>query len=210
MRKLTRRKFLRNSAALTTTSLLNPGSSKAQVPTSQSGDRPNILIFMPDQQQGATVLPEHPCLTPNVDRLAREGVMFTQACCPSPHCWPSRARFQTGLYPSEHGVFNNVDTDTAIHANPYPGLPYFSRILRDSGYDLAYSGKWHVARARLEAGRGLGTRRDVPWPPLSPDLAEVRRGLLKQMWKFAQEHKDQVFNPYITVAMAPLGPGVEL
>ncbi|HXH49941.1 MAG TPA: hypothetical protein VNM47_11410 [Terriglobia bacterium] len=61
---MTRRRFLRNDAALTTASLLKHGPSKVQRPTSKSGERPNILIFMPDRQQGATVLPEHPCLTP--------------------------------------------------------------------------------------------------------------------------------------------------
>ena len=66
------------------------------------------------------------------------------------------------------------------------------------------------ARARVEVGQGLKTRQDVPWPPLPPQLAQVRLDLIKRMWKFAREHKDQVFNPYITVAMAPLGPGVEL
>jgi arylsulfatase A-like enzyme len=160
MEKLTRRKFLRNGAALTTASLLKPGTAKPQVPANKSGDRPNILIFMPDQQQGATVLPDHPCITPNVERLAREGVMFTQAYCPAPHCCPSRASFQTGLYPSEHGVFNNVDTDTAIHTNPYPGLTYFGQLLRDSGYDLAYSGKWHVARDQFPEDHG--------WTNLNP------------------------------------------
>ena len=65
-------------------------------------------------------------------------------------------------------------------------------------------------RAAMEEEQGLETRPGVPWPPLSPNLAGIRRDLLKRMWKFAQEHKDQIFNPYITVAMAPLGPGVEL
>ncbi len=67
-----------------------------------------------------------------------------------------------------------------------------------------------AARARVEVGQGLKTRQDVPWPQLPPQLAQVRLDLIKRMWKFAREHKDQVFNPYITVAMAPLGPGVEL
>jgi arylsulfatase A-like enzyme len=67
-----------------------------------------------------------------------------------------------------------------------------------------------LARARVEAGQGLKNRQDVPWPPLPPQLAQVRLDLIKRMWKFAREHNDQVFNPYITVAMAPLGPGVEL
>ena len=85
-------------------------------------------------------------MTPNIDRFASEGVIFRNAFCPAPHCCPSRASFQTGLYPSEHGVFNNVETDTAIHANPYPGRKYFASVLYQNGYELDYSGKWHVGR----------------------------------------------------------------
>jgi len=199
MEKLTRRKFLRNGAALTTASLLKPGISKGQSAGRRSGDRPNILIFMPDQQQGATVLPNHPCLTPHVNRLASEGVMFTQTYCPAPHCCPSRASFQTGLYPSEHGVFNNVDTDTAIHANPYPGLTFFSQTLRQSGYDLAYSGKWHVARDQFPEDHGWtnlnpshakyvpgGTRRSRAWDRAREEMKETgarKRGeVLRPGW----------------------------
>jgi hypothetical protein len=42
------------------------------------------------------------------------------------------------------------------------------------------------------------------------DLERVRRDLLAKMWVFAQETNDQVFNDYLTVAMAPLGPGIVL
>lgn len=66
------------------------------------------------------------------------------------------------------------------------------------------------SRTIVEQGKGYGNGDDVAWPPLSPNLANVRQDLLQRMWKFAQEHKDQIFNPYITVAMAPYGPGVEL
>lgn len=109
-------------------------------------ERPNILIFMPDQQQGATVLPGHPCLTPHLDRFASEGVLFSNAFCTAPHCCPSRASFMTGLYPSEHGVYNNVSNEAAIHSDPYAGTTYFSQALRGVGYQLGYSGKWHVGR----------------------------------------------------------------
>ncbi|MGH9438656.1 MAG: sulfatase-like hydrolase/transferase, partial [Terriglobia bacterium] len=146
MEKSTRRNFLQSGAALTSASLLKPEASRAQASAHQSGERPNILIFMPDQTQGQTVLPGYPCLTPHADRVAAEGVLFNSAYCPYPHCCPSRASFQSGLYPSEHGVFNNVNTDTAIHANPYPGTKYFAEYLRSAGYELDYSGKWHVGR----------------------------------------------------------------
>ena len=53
--------------------------------------QPNILIFMTDHQRADTVLPEHPALTPNLARFARQGVTFTDTFCPSPHCCPARA-----------------------------------------------------------------------------------------------------------------------
>jgi arylsulfatase A-like enzyme len=143
---VTRRNFLTSATALAASGLVKPSALKGMVGPVNSSNRPNILIFMPDQTQGKAVLPGYPCLTPNVDRFAAQGVLFANAFCPSPHCCPSRASFQTGLYPSEHGVFNNVDTDTAIHADPYPGTRYFPEYLRNAGYQLDYSGKWHVGR----------------------------------------------------------------
>lgn len=111
--------------------------------------RPNILIFMTDHQRGDTVLPEHPCQTPNVQQLAQDGITFTQTYCPSPHCCPSRATFFTGLYPSRHGVWNNICNDQAWSRGLKPGTRVFSEDLRDAGYRLTFDGKWHVS---VEAG----------------------------------------------------------
>ena len=116
--------------------------------------RPNILIFMTDQQRGDVIAPEHPCLTPNATRLAEEGIRFTQAYCPSPHCCPSRATFMSGLYPSRHGVFNNVSNPTAIHRTVNDDVTLFSEHLRAAGYNLAYAGKWHVSDTENPADRG--------------------------------------------------------
>ena len=60
---------------------------------------PNILIVMTDHQRADTILPEHPALTPNLDRFTSDAVTFTNAYCPSPHCCPSRATFFTGGFP---------------------------------------------------------------------------------------------------------------
>lgn len=116
--------------------------------------RPNVLIFMTDQEQGDVVLPGHPARTPNADRLAAEGVSFRRAHCPTTHCCPSRATFMTGLYPSGHGIYNNVSTPTAIHYGLNPGLTTFSEILRRDGYQMAYAGKWHVSNEEGPADRG--------------------------------------------------------
>jgi arylsulfatase A-like enzyme len=113
---------------------------------SRSADAPNILIFMPDQQNGRTVLPDSPVIKPNLDRFRQGAITFDSAHCPAPHCCPSRASFMSSRYPSEHGVFNNVSTNTAIHENPYPGTPFWGNDLRRAGYQLGYSGKLHVGR----------------------------------------------------------------
>lgn len=158
---LTRREFVSSAAALAAENF-----SKRTLAQSTKSDhvteKPNILIFMPDQQQGQTVLPENPCLTPNLDKFTSESILFPNAFCPTPHCCPSRASFQTGQYPSEHGIFNNVSNQEAIHPDPYPGTPFFSSSLRSAGYNLSYSGKWHVARNVQPE--------DVGWKNLTPDL----------------------------------------
>jgi arylsulfatase A-like enzyme len=120
-------------------------------------DAPNILIFMPDQQNGDTVLPGSQCHTPNMQRFLKQAVAFTSAYCPAPHCCPSRASFMSGLYPSEHGVYNNVLNDTAIHPNPYPGTPFWGLRLKAAGYAMGYSGKLHVGRTITPEDCGFET-----------------------------------------------------
>ena len=116
--------------------------------------RPNILIFQNDQEQGAVVAPGHPCRTPNADRLAREGVRFSQAYTITAHCCPSRATFMSGLYPSRHGIYNNVLNSAAIHTSLNPGVTLFSEVLADADYALAYAGKWHVCADESPDDRG--------------------------------------------------------
>ncbi|HVG97605.1 MAG TPA: sulfatase-like hydrolase/transferase [Chloroflexota bacterium] len=116
--------------------------------------RPNILIFMTDQEQADVLRPEHPAQTPHAARLAAGGLRFTQAYCPTAHCCPSRASLMTGLYPSQHGVYNNVSNPTAIRRGLRPGLRMWSEDLRAAGYTLQYSGKWHVTDEENPSDRG--------------------------------------------------------
>jgi arylsulfatase A-like enzyme len=116
--------------------------------------QPNILIFMTDHQRADTALPEHPAITPNLDRFAREGVTFTNTFCPSPHCCPARATFFTGLYPTRHGVWNNICNDQALSRGLKPGVRLWSEDLAAGGYALHFSGKWHVSVEESPADRG--------------------------------------------------------
>jgi choline-sulfatase len=116
--------------------------------------RPNILIVMTDHQRADTVVPGSPTLTPSVDALARQGITFNNAFCPSPHCCPSRATFFTGLYPSRHGVWNNVLNEQAINSGLRDGVRLWSEDLAAAGYDLHFCGKWHVSGDESPRDRG--------------------------------------------------------
>ena len=107
--------------------------------------KPNLLLVMTDHQRGDTVLPDNPCLTPNLDRLAEQGVRFTDAFCSAPHCCPSRATFWTGHYPSRHGVWNNICNTTALSTGLKPGISVWSDGMAAAGYRMVWSGKWHVS-----------------------------------------------------------------
>jgi len=88
--------------------------------------RPNILVFMTDQQRADTIPPYSRARMPNLERFCSDGVVFTQAFCPSPHCCPSRATFFTGLYPSQHGVWNNVDVPNTLSRGLHEGVRLWS------------------------------------------------------------------------------------
>jgi arylsulfatase A-like enzyme len=116
--------------------------------------KPNILIMMADHHRGDTVLPCHPAITPNLERLARDGVRFSNAFCPSPHCCPSRATFFTGLYPSRHGVWNHVGNPQSLSRGPREGVRLWSEDLAAAGYELDFMGKWHVSSVKYPSEYG--------------------------------------------------------
>ncbi len=126
----------------------------------RASQMPNILIFLVDQFPAAYAEPESACICPNIQRLAQEGVRFSQTYGPSPHCCPARATFMTGLYPSRHGVWNNVGSVTCHSRGLKPGTRSFSQELALAGYNLAYAGKWHVSAEQ--------TPKDFGWQELTP------------------------------------------
>ena len=103
-------------------------------------ERPNIILIMPDQHRAdALGCAGNPVVTsPNIDRLASEGVMFRQAYSQSPLCQPARASLLTGRYPHQHGCVVNRVTF------PSPSEPNFLTSLQEAGYHTASVGKIHI------------------------------------------------------------------
>lgn len=108
---------------------------------------PNLLMIVTDQQRADTIAPGGPCLTPNLQALAREGTRFTRCYAPNPICSPTRASLFTGLLPHAHGMVDVTHNVPPTRSELADGVPFWTRSLQEAGYRTAYFGKWHVERS---------------------------------------------------------------
>ena len=99
---------------------------------------PNILVIMSDQHTATAMgCAGDPFIrTPNLDRLAAQGMRFTNAYCPSPLCVPSRMSFMSGRSPSRNQVWTNQATLSST-------IPTWAHALGVVGYDTALIGRMH-------------------------------------------------------------------
>ena len=139
-RAISRRGLLKMTGltAMSLAGLSWPGWTKAQTPAPTTS-RPNIIFVLGDNHNAQTMgCAGHPfILTPGLDRLAREGVLFENTFNTTSLCSPSRASFLTGAYAHQHGVKNNH--------TPWTGrMPTFLEHLSRHGYATAFIGKWHM------------------------------------------------------------------
>ena len=101
--------------------------------------KPNILFVFADQLRSHALgcYGNDQLNTPNIDRLAEEGVIFTNAISIAPVCGPFRGMLMSGNFPMKNGM---VLTDHFLR-NP---TPYFAEVCQSAGYSTAYIGKWHL------------------------------------------------------------------
>lgn len=137
--------------ALAVTMLLAANAGAAPPP------HPNVVLMTSDDQRWDLVgaAGNHAVVTPALDRLAREGLYFTQATVTAPQCVRSRATLVTGLMPHQ------LRWDFAEAAAPGGAaperVPMLPALLRDAGYQTVLVGKWHL-----------------PFPPTTAGFTEVR------------------------------------
>lgn len=123
---------------------------QASIDTAAAQDKPNIILILTDNHGPWTLgcYGSREIRTPNIDRLAEEGTMFTRAFANNPVCSPTRATLLTGLMPSQHGVHSylragnvQIGPDAYCTVCEYRTVP---EILHQSGYVCGLSGKWHL------------------------------------------------------------------
>ena len=104
-------------------------------------DQPNILFIMSDDHTSQAIsayggILADVCPTPNIDRIAKEGILFQNCFVTNSICTPSRAAIFTGKYAHKNGVYKF----TALNQNQ-PTLP---KLMRQAGYQTALVGKYHL------------------------------------------------------------------
>ncbi len=124
----------------------------AAAPPTQA--RPNILHIQSDQQQWATIANRSLCRTPNLNRLASEGMLFERSYTPCAVCCPSRAITLSGAYHWKNGVYNQVHSPPSVHRDLNPDTVLYSQRLKAAGYRAGYVGKWHCSYLRSPADFG--------------------------------------------------------
>lgn len=132
-KKLGRRDFLNTAAAATVAAML-PSALKAKT----APKLPNVVLIMTDDLNDYIGAYGHPTVqTPNIDRLAGEGVLFRNAYCQFPLCGPSRNSMMSGLYPDQTKLYTLTHLLRQVHPTAVTMSQYFQR----HGYVAARVGK---------------------------------------------------------------------
>lgn len=121
----------------------------------REGLRPNIIVILTDDMgysdigcYGGKLTP-----TPNIDRLAKEGIQFFQYYCASPISSPSRTGLLTGMYPARWNITSYLQTrkgNLECEQGDFldSGAPSIARTLKAAGYATGHFGKWHMGGGR--------------------------------------------------------------
>jgi len=200
-----RRQFLKscvvNGLFVSSASALQIISEPAKKTTRASLKPPNIIFIFADDW-GYGDLGIHGsgfCKTPNLDRMAEEGIDFRQFTVNNPVCSPSRTAVMTGQFPARHCIhrhFASVEHHQKAGMPDWldPKLPLLPKLLKKAGYITGHFGKWHL------------TNRHVPDAPLPPEYGYDEYGAFNvpgpqirtaetcpRAVDFIRRHKDKSF-----------------
>ncbi len=183
--------------------------------------RPNFIVILADDLGYADLA----CYgsrrnrTPHLDRMAAEGVRFTDAYVPVPYCAPSRGTLLTGRYPFRHGLVRNPAPDAGINDAGLPASEItLPEALKPLGYTSSCIGKWHLGHTPEFLPRTQGfdeyygilysndmrpvqivhNERVVEYPVVQ---AKLTRDYTERGNRFIEQNRDKPFFLYLSHAM---------
>ena len=227
---LNRREFLK-SVGLAAAALAIPGcgSTFQQKSAGASAEKPNLVIVFCDDVGYADVgvFGAKGYQTPNLDRMAAEGVKFTDFYAAAPSCTPSRAALMTGCYPQRVSLPNVIGPSAKIGISSTEKT--IAETLKPLGYATACYGKWHLGhhpkflpmRHGFDDYFGLPYSNDM-WPnhptnksfpdlPLiegeriveyNPDQTQLTTWYTERAVRFIEKNRDRPFFLYVPHSMA--------
>jgi len=197
------------------------GSILAGLAPAQRSEKPNFVVILADDLgYGDLHAYGHPQFqTPNLDRMAAEGVRFTDFYAPMPYCAPSRAALLTGRYPFRTTVVRNPAPDNGVNDIGLPATEItLAAALKPAGYATCAIGKWHLGHVPgfLPTERGFDeyygilysndmrpvqlveNDRVVEYPVIQ---ALLTRKYTERALNFIERHRNRPFFLYLAHAM---------
>lgn len=191
---------------------------------SRSGRKPNIVYINIDDLGWKDVgfMGSRYYETPNIDRLAREGMVFTNAYAPAANCAPSRACCMSGQYAPRHGIYTVGNSDRGDARTrklvPTPNQTVLAddnvtiaEALKTGGYATCHVGKWHLGPDPKTqgfdvniGGNTAGHPRSYFSPYRNPNLEDGPKGeyltdrLTTEAICFVEDHRDRPFFLYLS------------
>ena len=190
--------------------------------------QPNVILFLVDDMGWRDVgfMGSRYYDTPNIDKLASQGMIFTNAYANAPNCAPSRACLMSGLYPSRHGIYTVNESDRGdtkkrklipvVNKTVLDGSYItMAEMLKQAGYATCHAGKWHLGDGVTTSPKGQGF--DVNYggthaghpksyfsPYHNPNLTDGPQGeyltdrLTSDVLNFVDKNKDNPFFVYFS------------
>lgn len=175
-------------------------------------EKPNVLIIYPDQLRrysasfwsetqyiGYAAGKPDPVLTPNIDKIAKNGVVFTNAISNFPLCSPARGMLLSGMYPEQNGIWNNCMTERSESLKD--DIPAITDLFFEAGYNTAYFSKCHLLKNDPlfdNDGNYVGTTKPPGGQYLNKYDTYVPPGKSRHSIEyFYQSVKDQHFDPLV-------------
>jgi len=232
-RSETRRDFLRRAGAVAAGAVLSGWMGLARSEAAEAGDKPNfVVVFCDDLGYGDVgCFGSAKNRTPNIDRMATEGMRFTSFYVTSGVCTPSRSSLMTGCYPRRINMHQNEDGLCVLFPVNKKGLHpkeiTIAEVLKGQGYATACIGKWHLGDQPefLPTRQGFDSYFGIPYsndmggkgngdkrPPLPlmrnervveapADQDTLTRRYAEEAVRFIEANKDRPFFVYLPHAM---------